>query len=89
MTHKGSRVVKHQYNQTFNTEETHNIMNKKMSREIAYLLTPSKHLSSQERRYNVAATSRRCNDVIATLCVCWACAPNKDSNQPESLRCLN
>ena len=32
---------------------------------------PSKHTTSQESRYNVAATSRRCNDVVATLCVRW------------------
>ena len=35
------------------------------------LLPPSKHTPLQERRYNVAATSRRCIDVIGTLCVCW------------------
>ena len=34
-------------------------------------LVPSKHLTSQERRYSVAATSRRCSDAVATLCVCW------------------
>ena len=34
-------------------------------------LLPSKHTTSQKRRYNVAATSRRCSDVVATLCVCW------------------
>ena len=28
---------------------------------------PSKHTTSQERRYNVAATSRRCRDVVSTL----------------------
>ena len=32
---------------------------------------PSKHLTSQERRYKISATSRRCSDVVATLCVCW------------------
>ena len=32
---------------------------------------PGKHTASQKRRYNVAVTSRRCNDVVATLCVCW------------------
>ena len=24
-----------------------------------------------QRRYNVAETSRRCSDVVTTLCVCW------------------
>ena len=28
---------------------------------------PSKHTMSQKRRYNVAATSRRCSDVVTTL----------------------
>ena len=28
--------------------------------------------ANTQRRYNVAATSRRCSDVDATLCLCWA-----------------
>ena len=36
---------------------------------------PRKYTTPQTRRYNVAATSRRCDNVIATfsamLCVCW------------------
>ena len=28
---------------------------------------PSKHSQSQKRRYNVAATSRHCSDVVTTL----------------------
>ena len=31
---------------------------------------PSKHTRSQERHYNVAATSRRCSDVVTTLLRC-------------------
>ena len=27
--------------------------------------------ANTQRRYNVDATSQRCNDVDATLCVCW------------------
>ena len=30
----------------------------------------SKHTLSQQRRYNVAATSWRCSDVVTMLCVC-------------------
>ena len=30
-------------------------------------LQPNKHTMSQERRYNVAATSRRCSDVVCLL----------------------
>ena len=36
-----------------------------------HLYQPSKHTTSQQRRYNVAATSWRCSDVVTTLCVCW------------------
>ena len=35
------------------------------------IIMPSKNTTSQQRRYNVAATSWRCSDVVATLCVCW------------------
>ena len=31
---------------------------------------------SEQRRYNVAATSWRCSDVVTTLCVCWEGAFN-------------
>ena len=30
-------------------------------------MEPSKHTMSQQRRYNVAATSRRCSDVVTTF----------------------
>ena len=30
-------------------------------------MTPSNHTTSQQRRYNIAATSRRCSDVVTTL----------------------
>ena len=33
---------------------------------------PSKYTTSQQRLYNVVTLQRRCNDVVATLCVCWA-----------------
>ena len=34
-------------------------------------MRPSKRTASHQRRYNVAATSWRCSDVVTTLCVCW------------------
>ena len=37
----------------------------------AILYQPSKHTTSPQRRYNVAATSRNCCDVVVTLCVYW------------------
>ena len=36
-------------------------------RHIYSKYSPNKHTTSQERRYNVAATSRRCSDVVTTL----------------------
>ena len=44
---------------------------KKSLRKKQHENQPSKHTTSQERRYNVAATSWRCIDVVGTLCVCW------------------
>ena len=37
--------------------------------QTAYVLVPDKHVTSQQRRYNVAATSRRCSDVVTTLLI--------------------
>ena len=31
----------------------------------------SKHTTSLQHRCNVTTLQRRCNDVVATLCVCW------------------
>ena len=42
-----------------------------------------KNPANTQRRYNVAATStlqRRCNDVDATLCVCWEEEPCRKKN---------
>ena len=35
----------------------------------------SQHTTSQQRRYNVPATSWRCSDFVTTLCVCWENLP--------------
>ena len=32
-----------------------------------FMRMPSKHTTSQQLRYNVAATSRRCSDIVTTL----------------------
>ena len=31
--------------------------------------------ANTERRCNVTALQRRCNDVVATLCICWDISP--------------
>ena len=53
--------------------------------------------TSLKRCCNVTTLQRRCNDVVATLCVCWVwtatsgnqhCAPSKDTDQPAHTRSL-
>ena len=54
------------------------------------LFLPSKHTTSQQRRYNVAATSRRCSDVVTTLfvrCVFAKEAKYKCRDLGKSLHC--
>ena len=49
------------------TQQTHKVATTSLQRRCN-VLKPCKHTMSQQRRYNVAATSsRRCSDVVTTL----------------------
>ena len=41
--------------------------------------------ANTQRRYNVAATSRRCSDVVATLCVYWIKNHKGEKHAPTCL----
>ena len=48
-------------------DASHHWLSKVHPVKIPIRLHPSKHTASQERRYSVAATSRRCSDIVTTL----------------------
>ena len=57
------------------SQQTHNVQTTSLQRRCNVVLTHNVQTTSLQRRCNVVTLQRRCNDVVVTLCVCWASLP--------------